>query len=1141
MVPATLVLLVSLVLLAPAAAAETDTTPPRLRALSVDPTSVDVSERDASATISATITDAGSGVADCCVFVSFRSPGGVFAGATLQRAAGDQFSGTMIVPAASESGTWRLISFTASDRAGNVRSMFGSTLVALGFTTTLEVRGAGGGDTTPPRLRALAVDPVSVDVSSEDASVTLSATVTDAESGVGDCCVFVSFRSPSGAFVGGSLQRTTRDEFSGLLRVPANSEAGRWKVSNFSANDRAGNTRSIFGATLVALGFTTSLEVRSAGGGDTTPPRLRALSLDPASVDVSEGEASVTVSATVTDAGSGVAECCVFVSFRSPSRGALTGAILHRLAGDEFSGLMRVAAASEPGLWKLDGFNANDRAGNVRSIVGATLVALGFTTSLRVGSAPDPPAVDAAPPRLVSVRLSPERLDVTAGPGSVAVSATITDESGVSCCPTVSLRSPSGAVLFGSLFRTSSDEFEGSVEVPSGTESGRWWLDQFQLGDAVGNFVFLNRFDLADLGFELGVDVAGRNTVDDAPPRIVSLRLEPDRVDVNSGSASVAVFATITDDTGTSCCPSLIFRSPSGAQVAFGSLFRTSGDVFEGSVQFPAGAESGRWRLDQLQLGDALGNFVFLNRFDLADLGFEIAVEVTGRDTVDAAPPRLVAMRFAPERVDVSAGPASVAVSATITDETDVGCCPSFSLRSPSGRQAVAGSLLRAGGDEFEGTVVFPAGVESGRWRLEQFQLGDVVGNFVFLNRFDLADLGFELGVDVGAANVAPRVEAGADRTLDEGADLDLEATFVDDDAGDTHTATIDWGDGSQIEARPAGNDRVAGRHAYADDGTYSVTVTVTDGDGATGSDTLTATVLNVAPSVDAGANAAGAEGSAFAVHATFSDPGAADTHTAAVDWGDGSQQETAVAVGGQVSASHTYIDDGRYTVTVTVADSDGASASDTLTATIANVAPSATAGGPYEGTPLAPIVISGDATDPGVRDTLEYAWDFEYDGTFSADATGVDLRRPSHTYVFPGTYAVALRVRDDDGGESTTATAAVTIRLPTSTPALVTGSLRWSRDVSTLLEVHSEDGRSWGQVRFEGDGRTIAVTAIDAVVVAGPDVVVFARADDELVRIDAHDGGNPGAGDTLRLRLAGGYDSGILTQVTGNLVVHGS
>ncbi len=93
--------------------------------------------------------------------------------------------------------------------------------------------------------------------------------------------------------------------------------------------------------------------------------------------------------------------------------------------------------------------------------------------------------------------------------------------------------------------------------------------------------------------------------------------------------------------------------------------------------------------------------------------------------------------------------------------------------------------------------------------------------------------------------NVPPTVEAGPDQIGIEDETVALTgASFTDPDLLDTHAATIDWGDGSPVApgtvTQGAGSGTVDGSHVYANPGTYTVTVTVTDNHGASASDTKT-------------------------------------------------------------------------------------------------------------------------------------------------------------------------------------------------------------------------------------------------------------------------------------------------------------
>ncbi|MCP3866782.1 MAG: PKD domain-containing protein [Gammaproteobacteria bacterium] len=107
------------------------------------------------------------------------------------------------------------------------------------------------------------------------------------------------------------------------------------------------------------------------------------------------------------------------------------------------------------------------------------------------------------------------------------------------------------------------------------------------------------------------------------------------------------------------------------------------------------------------------------------------------------------------------------------------------------------------------------------------------------------------IGLDnaiVTVNNLAPVVEAGADQlNVPLGTPIVLDpASFTDAGVLDTHTAVIDWGDGN-VEpgtlTQGAGSGSVDGGHSFGAAGSYIVTVTITDDDGAIGSDSFTVEV----------------------------------------------------------------------------------------------------------------------------------------------------------------------------------------------------------------------------------------------------------------------------------------------------------
>jgi PKD repeat protein len=178
---------------------------------------------------------------------------------------------------------------------------------------------------------------------------------------------------------------------------------------------------------------------------------------------------------------------------------------------------------------------------------------------------------------------------------------------------------------------------------------------------------------------------------------------------------------------------------------------------------------------------------------------------------------------------------------------------------------------------------------------------------------------------------------------MDEGEDTPFTGTFTDPGYLDTHTATWDWGDGSPIEPGivteeneyPDATGEVTGSHAYADNGYYTIILTVSDDEGAMSIDNGNVKVLNVAPtasidSVDSPVPGFILPTDEVEFTGSYTDPGTADTHTIKWDFDDGTVLDDV-----SLTVTHAYSVAGEYNVTLTVTDDDGASHSVIVTITV--------------------------------------------------------------------------------------------------------------------------------------------------------------------------------------------------------------
>lgn len=289
----------------------------------------------------------------------------------------------------------------------------------------------------------------------------------------------------------------------------------------------------------------------------------------------------------------------------------------------------------------------------------------------------------------------------------------------------------------------------------------------------------------------------------------------------------------------------------------------------------------------------------------------------------------------------------------------------------------------------------------------------------------------------VEVTNVDPVMNTIPGATINEGAAYTASVSFTDP-GPDSWSGNVNYGDGSANQALVInGNKTFTLNHVYADNGTYVITVNLSDNDG--GTDTASASdiiVYNVAPTVDAGPDVTTTNG-IFTATGSFSDTGA-DTWTATVDYGDGSGRvPLTLSANKTYNLSHTYTYNGSYTVTVTITDKDGGIASDTLIVTVAivNLPPAAvSAGGPYTVAEGSSVQLNGSGSDPEGK-PLTFAWDMNNDGTF--EAAGQSVTFSAANLNGPGSATITLKVTDEGGLFST---AQATIQINNSAPAVNAG-----------------------------------------------------------------------------------------------------
>jgi hypothetical protein len=353
-------------------------------------------------------------------------------------------------------------------------------------------------------------------------------------------------------------------------------------------------------------------------------------------------------------------------------------------------------------------------------------------------------------------------------------------------------------------------------------------------------------------------------------------------------------------------------------------------------------------------------------------------------------------------------------------------------------------------------------------------------------------------------------------------------ATFIDDTNSNNDqtdfTATINWGDGTTsagtVNQTNGAVFEVDGSHTYADEGSFAVTATLSD--DAPG--TATATATGTATVAEADSFQPGpatviptlTEGQEFTgVVAHFSDPGypgnAATDFRATITWGDGTTSAGTVSGGAgsdlTVSGSHTYADEGLFSVGTVLADDapstvtfGAATGSFTVTegdSFSVGAAPAITA---TEGTAFSGSVATFIDDTNNNNDQKDFTATINWgDGTTSAGTVNqtngaVFEVDGSHTYADEGSFAVTATITDDAPGTATaTATGTATVAEADSIPDLVavplsnvTEGTAFSGTVALFSDTFPNTASDLTATIAWGDGTTTAGTVVGVVGSAG-------------------------------------------------------
>jgi len=312
-------------------------------------------------------------------------------------------------------------------------------------------------------------------------------------------------------------------------------------------------------------------------------------------------------------------------------------------------------------------------------------------------------------------------------------------------------------------------------------------------------------------------------------------------------------------------------------------------------------------------------------------------------------------------------------------------------------------------GDEVGASPVFSAASLDGE--------GATLGQPISLRATDNSGQSAAATAMVYITNVAPTLTMGGSAYATKGSAYTLILSSSDPGPDTIRSWLIRWGDGSQQTI--AGNPSSV-THTYTSLGTYYIIGSATDEDGTYGAGWRPVTVVgSTGPVLTITGNASVNEGAVY----TLGLSSTTALNSWLINWGDGASNTLA---SGSTSATHTYADNGNYTIAASGTDASGTYNANAKTVAVGNVPPAiAITGNASVNEGSVYTLTLGSVVDPGADAVSSYIVNWG-DGTTNTCATAGNK---THTYADgPLNATITVSLTDEDGSYSNVASKAVAV-----------------------------------------------------------------------------------------------------------------